>query len=155
VSAPPQVFVHPGDIHWSDEPRVFKTVLGSCVSVCLWDVVLGIGGLTHFVLPSAKGQESGGRFGDVAVPALIGKLRQMGCNTLNAKLFGGAAVLAGAKGPTVGDSNTQLALSVLETARIPVVARRTGGVDGMVLLFYSATGDAGVRIIAPVRHHYP
>jgi len=148
VSLVHHVYVHPGEIHWSSEPRAFKTLLGSCVSVCLWDSRLAIGGLTHFILPYARGEESGGRFGDSAVPILIDTLREAGCRTLVAKVFGGAAVLAGGNAPTVGDSNTRVALALLTAQRIPLVAQRTGGLHGMVLQFFSATGEAGVRTIA-------
>jgi len=142
-----QVYVQPGDIYWSEDPLVFRTILGSCVSVCLWDEIRGFGGLTHFVLPSARGGEHGGRFGDFAVPWLVNELRNAGCKSLVAKVFGGASVLGSGEAATVGDSNVQMALALLETARIPIVARRTGGTRGVVLMFYTATGDVDIRVM--------
>jgi chemotaxis protein CheD len=126
---------------------MFKTVLGSCVSVCLWDRVRAIGGLTHFILPLAHDRIDDARFGDVAVPRLAGALRGLGCTALVAKVFGGASVLQADIKATVGHSNIAIAIALLQTEAIPVIAQRTGGVEGVVLQFFSATGTALVRRI--------
>jgi chemotaxis protein CheD len=139
--------VQPGEVHWSEEPCLFKTILGSCVSVCLWDRVRAVGGLTHFILPLAHGRTHDARYGDVAVPRLTGALRGLGCTALVAKVFGGACVLQADQKVTVGHGNIALALALLQTENIPVIARRTGGVDGIVLKFFSDTGEALVRRI--------
>ncbi len=142
-----QVYVQPGEVRWSEEPCVFKTVLGSCVSVCLWDQVNAIGGLTHFILPLARGRSGDARFGDVAVPRLAGALRGLGCHKLIAKVFGGACVLHADHKATVGQSNAAIALALLQTECIPVLAQRTGGTQGVVLRFFTATGEAHLRKI--------
>jgi chemotaxis protein CheD len=147
MTAGHQVYVQPGEVRWSVEPCVFKTVLGSCISVCLWDPVHGIGGLTHFILPHDRAATGDTRFADVAVPRLAGKLRGLGCSMLVAKVFGGAAVLPKGHKLTVGDSNTEAALALLREQRIDVVAQRTGGDHGIVLQFFTASGAVQVREI--------
>jgi chemotaxis protein CheD len=142
-----QVYVQPGEVHWSVAPCVFKTVLGSCISVCLWDGVHGIGGLTHFILPRARAPNGDARYGDTAIPLLVRKLRGLGCNTLVAKVFGGAAVLPAGHAATVGDSNTEVALALLQADHIAVVAQRTGGAHGVVIQFFTATGAVQLREI--------
>ena len=37
-----------------DADMVVSTILGSCISVCLWDPVAGVGGMNHMLLPGAK-----------------------------------------------------------------------------------------------------
>jgi chemotaxis protein CheD len=143
------VYVQPGEIRWSAEPCVFKTVLGSCVSVCLWDPVRGVGGLTHFVLPSTRAPSRDARFADIAIPRLAGELRAHGCTALVAKLFGGAAVLPKVQNLTVGASNIQAAVDILKANNIEIVARRTGGTRGIVLYFASASGAVELREIRP------
>ena len=45
-------FLKPGYILIASKPTVISTVLGSCVSVCLYDRKRGAGGMNHFQLPS-------------------------------------------------------------------------------------------------------
>lgn len=142
-----QVYVQPGEVHWSREPCVFKTVLGSCVSVCLWDAPLGIGGLTHFILPQARGAGDSARFGEVAIPLLAAKLRALGATELVAKVFGGARVLRTGDSATIGDANVSTALSMLRSEGITVVAKRTGGQHGIVIQFSTSDGSVEVRQI--------
>lgn len=138
-----------GDIHYCMEPKVLVTVLGSCVAVCLWDKVRGAGGMNHFVLPIDRTGEKSTRYGDVAIDDLIAGLLRLGCRIgdLQAKVFGGAAVLPFAGGQTVGSNNVQLALDRLRRNHIRVVAQRTGGTAGQQIRFYTRTGDAFVRTI--------
>jgi chemotaxis protein CheD len=75
----PSVYPHPGQLFASAEPASVTTVLGSCVSVCLWDRDRGIGGINHFVLPIWAGNgTSSPRFGNVAMEALLARLVGLG-----------------------------------------------------------------------------
>jgi chemotaxis protein CheD len=141
------VYLQPGEIRWSVEPCVFKTVLGSCVSVCLWDPIQGIGGLTHFILPRTRLPNDDTRFADIAIPRLTGELRALGCTMLVAKVFGGAAVLPTGQNLTVGDKNTEAALTILRKSNIQIVAQRTGGHHGIVLHFSTSSGAVQLRQI--------
>ncbi len=149
MTAEHPVYVQPGEIRWSVEPCVFKTVLGSCVSVCLWDAMRGIGGLTHFTLPHARTPNDDMRFGNIAIPRLAAELRAIGCTMLVAKVFGGAAVLPKGNTLSVGDSNTQAALAILGEHQIEIVARRTGGTNGFVLYFSTSSGEVQLREMKP------
>jgi chemotaxis protein CheD len=46
-----RVKIHIGEIYTSSEPAVVETILGSCVSVCLFDPVRKTGGMNHILLP--------------------------------------------------------------------------------------------------------
>jgi chemotaxis protein CheD len=147
-----------GDVHCSSEPKILMTVLGSCVAVCLWDKVRGAGGMNHFVLPNDRNGENSTRYGDVAIDELKAGLLRLGCRMadLQAKVFGGAAVLPFAGGQTVGSNNVQLALERLRRDRIRITAQRTGGVLGQLVRFHTRTGDAFVRYIpAGIRGGFP
>jgi chemotaxis protein CheD len=145
-----RIFVKSGEVHCSENSAIFKTVLGSCVSVCLWDEQLRIGGLNHFILPSGRNAEVDARFGNIAIPQLIARLQALGCSSLVAKVFGGAAVMPTGSIASVGDGNTNLAIALLRERRIPVIAQRTGGGLGIVIQYWSGNGDVLVREIAPV-----
>src|SRR5258706_12030974 len=89
------VYLLPGQLHASAEPCQIRTILGSCVSICLWDQRQRIGGMNHFLLPASRqGEAASLRFADVATEVLLGKLLQMGCRPqdLQAKIFGGSSM---------------------------------------------------------------
>jgi chemotaxis protein CheD len=143
-----QVFLEPGALHCTNKPSVIRTVLGSCVAVCLIDRHCRAAGMNHFVLPTGQPTL---RYGDIAIDHLIHKMGRLGCNIgdLRAKVFGGAAVLPyGVAEDTVGTKNVDLALEWLRSRSIPVMARRTGGENGLLIRLYTATGRVMVRPIA-------
>ena len=45
----------PGEYYVTCEDEVLDTVLGSCVSACIRNPRLGIGGMNHFMLPRPSG----------------------------------------------------------------------------------------------------
>lgn len=154
--APPpavQVTLMQGDVHCTVDPKVLVTVLGSCVAVCLWDKLRGIGGMNHFVLPTDRDGEKSTRYGNVAIDELESGLLRLGCRLtdLQAKLFGGAAVLPFAGGQTVGQHNVQLALERLRRDNIRIAAQRTGGTLGQQIRFHTGTGEVFVRYIVAGR----
>ncbi len=157
-ATPGQVSLMQGDVRCSANPAILTTVLGSCVAVCLWDKVRGAGGMNHFVLPNDRHGEKSTRYGDVAIDELEAALLRLGCrmSDLEAKVFGGAAVLPFAGGETVGSNNVRLALERLSRDRIRIVAQRTGGILGQQIRFHTRTGDAFVRYIpAGIRGGFP
>jgi chemotaxis protein CheD len=134
------VYVRPGEVVWSLRPCEFRTVLGSCVAVCLWDAGMRAGGVNHFLLPRGKAGENDARYGDVAIRRLLEGLCDAGCRDLVAKVFGGAAVMRGQAAMSVGEANLAVAEEMLGAASIPIVARRVGGRNGISLRFTIADG---------------
>jgi chemotaxis protein CheD len=144
---PRRVFLSPGEVFVADHPSVVTTVLGSCVAITLWDKVRRVGGLNHFVLP--RGGESS-RYGDVAALELLENVLALGAHlrSLEAKVFGGAAVLPTGGEGSVGAANVAFALGELSRRGIPVVGRHTGGERGRLVIFNTETGEAFVRWLA-------
>jgi chemotaxis protein CheD len=139
-----------GDIHCSAEPSILVTVLGSCVAVCLWDPIRRVGGMNHFVLPTDPHGEKSARYGDFAVDKLVDRMQRLGCKSvgLQAKVFGGAAVLPFAGGESVGSNNVRVALERLRDHRIPVTVQRTGGTLGQQIRFLTNTGEVFFRYLS-------
>jgi chemotaxis protein CheD len=149
-AGPSQVFLTAGDLYCADRPTLISTVLGSCVAVCLVSPQLQIAGMNHFILPSSPPDEPCARYGDVAVAALIKAMQEKGCdiNTLVAKVFGGASVMAARPEDSVGERNVRMALSGLRAFGVPVVAQRTGGEAGVHISLDSSSGQVTVRALA-------
>jgi len=146
-----EVFLAPGTLHCAAAPSRVTTILGSCVAVCLWDTRLRLGGINHYVLPYRRGIGPGTRFGDTAIEQLLAQMLRLGCRpeSLQAKLFGGAAVLGLATGgDPVGDQNVRVALDKLSRHAIPMIARDTGGRLGRLIRLFTESGDVMVRRVA-------
>jgi chemotaxis protein CheD len=144
----------PGDFYVTKHDEVLLTVLGSCVSVCLRDPVIGIGGMNHFMLPRPPAQEkehwhglsgTATRYGTASMEQLIGNIIKHGGdrNRLEVKLFGGGRVLAGVT--DVGRQNIEFAREFMATERLPVVAEEMGGVWPRQIQYFPRTGRARVR----------
>lgn len=143
-------YVHVGQIFTSAQPHTVSTILGSCVAVCLFDPVLGAGGLNHFLLPQCVSNGvSSPRFGNVAIAQLIAEMQRHGSSAsrIQAKVFGGASVIETAprEDGSLGMQNVTLARRMLWEAGIPVIAEDVGGSQGRKLVFQTATGAAWVR----------
>lgn len=144
-----EAYLHPGDLLVTREPTAVKTILGSCIAVCLWDAELRCGGMNHFLLP--KGSDSSlrpERFGNVAVPRLIELLVAQGSliENLRAKIFGGAAMLTNTFPPPtqIGQQNFKLASELLAQLRIPVVGSDVGGGRGRKIVFNTDDGSVAL-----------
>lgn len=104
----PVIKILPGGYHADPRDVTLTTTLGSCVSCCLHDPGLGIGGMNHFMLPEGGAESNGSaRYGIHAMELLINALLQLGArrDKLTAKIFGGGAVLRGMTAMDVGKRN--------------------------------------------------
>lgn len=147
-------FVLPGQVFAVSTPTLFTTILGSCVSVCLFDPDTKIGGLNHYLLPGMPGKYEGelSRWGAPAIENLVAKITILGANVkrLQAKVVGGAQI-SDRPVPAhlrVGERNLKIAIEELEKRSIPIIGKNVGGSEGRKLLFESHTGRTWVRGLA-------
>ena len=147
------VKVLPGEFYVADEDLLVMTTLGSCIAACLWDREKRVGGMNHFLLPDtgqgATGADSG-RYGSFAMDLLIGELVKRGAtrSTLEAKVFGGGAVISGMNTINVGERNTKFVLDYLRTERITVVSKDVMDIYPRKVCFLPASGKAMVKRLA-------
>lgn len=149
------VKVMPGEFFVAREDVVISTVLGSCVAACIWDRVAGVGGMNHFMLPG--GDSSGdnptaksGRYGVFAMEQLINELIKRGARktSLEAKVFGGGAVLRNFSTINVGERNAAFVLDFLRTESIRVVSQDLLDVYPRRVAFFPASGRALCKKLA-------
>src|SRR2546421_751585 len=128
MTSRPDVTIHIGQIHVANEPTVIKTVVGSCIAVCLYDPALRLGGMNHFLLPTpCNGDRPAdlARFAIHAMELLIGAMQKSGGDRrrLQAKVFGGGHVLAfSAQTDSVPAQNIRFIQQFLATEREHVTA---------------------------------
>jgi len=140
----PTYYLQPSNLYVTGKACLIHTVLGSCVSVCLYDDEYKIGGMNHFMLPfwNGEGLESP-RYGNIAILRLIDEMVKLGAKKKNlvAKIFGGGKVLSEVNYFHIGEQNIAVAYRVLNEEGIPVVASSTGGDRGRKIIFRSHTGE--------------
>jgi chemotaxis receptor (MCP) glutamine deamidase CheD len=145
-----EVTIYIGGVHASEEPTVIKTLLGSCIAVCLWDSVRGIGGMNHFMLPRSSGRIDGdaARFGVHAMDCLIGAMMKLGADRRRfvAKVFGGAHVLAVRESEDgVPQQNIAFIREFLADEGLPVLGEDVGGYTPRHVHFHTDSGRALVK----------
>jgi chemotaxis protein CheD len=142
------VKVLPGEYFVDTEDVLIQTTLGSCIAACLWDRVAMVGGLNHFMLPEGNGES--GRYGLFAMELLINEMLKRGANKgrMEAKVFGGGAVISGMSSINVGERNTNFVLDFLKTERIPVVSKDVLDVYPRKVCFLPKSGKAMVKRLA-------
>ena len=146
------VKVLPGEYFVFNEDVLIMTTLGSCIATCLWDRQAKIGGMNHFMLPdNGGGASDSGRYGSYAMELLINEMLKMGASrlTLEAKVFGGGAVISGMNTINVGERNTAFVMEYLKTERIPVVSKDVLEIYPRKVCFFPHSGKAMVKRLAP------
>lgn len=145
------IFLYPATITVSQTPANIQTILGSCVSVCLYDLRRGVGGMNHYMVAFWNGTGlASPKYGNIAIEMLLEKMLQTGSrkNDIVAKVFGGASqyeynnrILA------VGDRNAEIAETELEAHRITIVSRSLGGTLGRKIVFNTHSGRVMMKYI--------
>jgi len=142
----------PGEYYYTGKNMLIVTVLGSCVSACIRDRITGLGGMNHFMLPDGGGDggspvSASMRYGSFAMEILINDLLKAGARRehLEAKVFGGGAVLRGFTAMNVGERNATFVTSFLKTERIPVLASDLNDIYPRKVYFFPKTGRVLVK----------
>lgn len=136
----------PGEYFVSEEPKVVYTVLGSCISVCLRDPFVHVGGMNHFMLAAPSNNEGhdnwadSGRYGSFAMEMLINEILKRGGkkNRLEAKVFGGGKIYDSTM--DIGAKNAAWALDYLEQEGLPLMKANVGDVCPRKVYFFTDSG---------------
>ena len=143
----------PGEFYVTKENELVTTVLGSCISACIWDDIMGIGGMNHFMLPCQnKHSPDAGidtsyayRYGDWAMEYLINEILKNGGSrsNLRVKIFGGGKILNAMT--DIGNGNIQFAKEFLSKEQLSIVAEDIGGPWPRKVFFHPNSGKAQVK----------
>ncbi|MFW6034798.1 MAG: chemotaxis protein CheD [Halothermotrichaceae bacterium] len=119
---------------------VLSTLLGSCVSVCLFDEINKVYGMNHYMLPIRKKnkKDNPGKYGKEAIALVIDNMLKKGAkrSLIKAKIFGGGQV-AKTIYNNIAEANVKFAFGYLNKNTIPVVASDIGGRQGRQIYFYT------------------
>jgi len=142
----------PGEYYVTSRDMVLTTVLGSCVSACVRDSTAGIGGMNHFMLPedadpASRDAAAAMRYGVYAMEMLLNELFKAGARRerLEAKVFGGGAVLANMTMLNIGDRNADFVLRYLQTEQVRIAAQDLRGSLPRRINYFPMTGRVAMR----------
>lgn len=141
----------PSEYYVTSQPTVITTVLGSCVAACLHDPHAAVAGMNHFMLPDeaqcGPHDPDAMRYGTHAMDTLVRELVRAGARRerLQAKVFGGAAVLPNMPFLNVGDRNAHFVLRYLQAEGIYLHAQDLGGSHARRVGFMADSGKVVVR----------
>lgn len=146
-----------GEIYATRDPSAVLAAysLGSCIGVSIFDPIARVGGLAHIMLPSSKEanrSSPGYEFADIAIPALIRRLLELGGTprSLVCKLAGGAEILIApgeANSLRIGERNAEAVMNALKQYRIVPSSMDIGGSYGRTLRLLVGTGQVLVKAI--------
>ncbi len=148
------VKILPGEYYVTKCDEIITTVLGSCVSACVHDVVAGIGGMNHFMLPISEGRGwsgasdlvgSANRFGNFAMEHMINQILKNGGSreNLEAKIFGGARIISSLT--DIGEQNVIFVHDYLKREGLHLISEDVGDLFPRKIIYYPATGKVLVK----------
>ncbi len=149
-----KVFIHPGQLYFSDTECRIHTTLGSCIAITLWHLKRRIGGMCHFVLPkrtcSDNSECPNGRYADEVIELFRRQISARGTHfyEYQAKVFGGSIVRgshACTTENTVGIRNTQAAVSYLKNLDVEILAMHVGMFGYRRVIFDVGSGEVWVK----------
>jgi chemotaxis protein CheD len=146
-----RVHVNQGEHYASGDPEVCLTaILGSCISICLYDPAAKVGGMNHFLLPENPDSvhDAHGRYGAYLAELLINDLMSLGAikSRLEAKVFGGGKMFQGLR--DVGAANAAFAKKFLMDEGIPILGGSTEGTSARRVEFWPTSGRAFQKFVS-------
>jgi chemotaxis protein CheD len=143
----------PGEYYVTNRGEMVCTVLGSCVSACVRDRVLGVGGMNHFMLPLDGSQGTSAwdsasaatRYGNVAMERLINDILKCGGSreNLEFKVVGGGRVTDSKT--DIGARNIEFVRQFLRIEGFAILGEDVGDIYPRKVHYFPTTGKVRVR----------
>jgi chemotaxis protein CheD len=155
-----KAFLSLGELIVAEKPTHVWTILGSCVSVILYNPRKKISALCHAQLSEGKffgcidnknivkAVDGDFRFVACSINYMLEKFYALGIqkNEIQASLYGGANVIAEFS-HKIGSDNSAAAKSVLQKNGIKIIKEDVGGTQSRTIRHFSDTGITHVRVL--------
>lgn len=152
VRAEYEVDVGLGKIVIAHPPTVLTAIgIGSCVIVCMYDLIAETAGMAHIMLPDSEGQKFDAtrpaKFAKMGVQKLFIELIRCDAKPSHivAKIVGGAQIFYFKQALAIGRNNINAVREALKSMGVPIVASDVGGNMGRSVWFYPETGKVIVK----------
>lgn len=150
-----QVIVGMADMKASNDPvgLLCTYVLGSCVAVSVYDPVVKVGGILHFMLPESaintqKALQNPYFFADTGIPLLFRSAYRLGAEKerIICRMAGASNVIDPSNIFKVGMQNHLAAMKILVKNHVAVASEYVGGLSAVTLKLHLNTGRAVVSL---------
>ncbi len=147
----PKYFINIGEYAVHKGDKIIYTLLGSCVSVCLYDAQKKIGGMNHILLPgdaSLRSCTSSTLYGINLMELMINEILKKGGSKqrLSAKVFGGANLVKTVKKEfEMGTKNVRFVKEFLQAEKINIISSDTLGDYVRKVFFHTGTGKVYLK----------
>jgi len=149
VTSLPIVFINQGECHFSRQPELVITILGSCLSIIMYSIEYKLSSLSHCLLPNRsinnEKDDNDFRYVDTSIKRMLGAFDKYNIprDKISIKIFGGAEQLSNEikKTPPVGKQNIITALKMFDDEGLNVISMDVGGNKGRKIYFSSHTGE--------------
>ena len=140
------VSIQLGEYHVTEDDIIIHTILGSCISVCLYVPGKNIAGMNHFMLPENPMNDVSnkpGHYGINSMEILFSEFVKKGIpiRALKAKVFGGGNITGPKKVNNIGDNNIKFISEFLKTENIQVTDHDVGGESGRKILYFTRSHE--------------
>jgi chemotaxis protein CheD len=157
----PVVYLKAGEMHFTDEPTVVITVLGSCLSITMYSRSRGIGGICHGLLPECEDKKScesgcreGLRYVECSILQMLRLFDKAGVkrHEIEVMCFGGADMFSRKiERPglaSVGRQNIMIAEASLRREGLTIRKQDVGGLGGRKIYFSTQNGEVLLKRLA-------
>ncbi len=148
------VVVDIADLAVSKDPdmTIITYSLGSCIGLAIWDPVMKVGGLLHFMLPEStispdKAKIQPGMFADTGIPLLFKNAYALGAEKKRLVVkVAGAAQMMDARGVfNIGKRNHLALRKILWRNNVMIDKEDTGGFEGRTMRLEIGTGRVLIK----------
>jgi chemotaxis protein CheD len=149
-----EIVVGIADLKVSNNPTdvLVTYALGSCIGVAIYDPIVKVGGLLHYMLPdsnldSTKARDNPAMFADTGIPLLFKTCYQMGAEKkrIVVKIAGGASILDNSNYFRIGEKNIMALRKMFWKNNVLVASEDTGKNYNRTVRFELANGVVRVK----------
>ena len=149
-----KIIVGMADMQVSKEPEamLISFALGSCIGVTLYDPLVRVGGLLHFMLPDSqidlqKSQRNPWMFADTGVPLFFREAYKLGAEKkrICVKIVGGSQVLDDSRYFNIGKKNYLALRKIFWMNNVLIHAEDIGGSVNRTIRLEIGSGRVWVK----------
>jgi chemotaxis protein CheD len=136
-----------------EEETLITYSLGSCIAVIIFDPVVKVGGMLHFMLPESsidpeKGRKKPAMFADTGIPSLFKQSYQLGATKRNliVKIAGGSQIMDENGVFNIGKRNCLMVRKIFWKNDVMIAGEHVGGNVNRTVRLEMLTGRVILKV---------
>lgn len=160
ITAPlaiPRIYLKPGELYFTVNPSIVSTVLGSCISITMYNAEHHTSAICHALLPEEIIPGDPYRYVDSSITAMLRQFNRHSISReeIQVKLFGGSDILPPGTNEyrtmTVGQQNILRARQCIKQEGLNLIASDVGGTSGRKILFHTHSGEVYLQRLRSIK----